>query len=119
KKTNLCQVRVLWVDLDRADDDPLGTIELLGLPPASMIMSTGAGFHDYWLLDEPLDLRLPENIERVEAINRGLVHALGGDKAAIDASRVLRPPGTVNFPNAAKRKKGRTAVAVRLVRTMI
>ena len=49
---------------------------------------------------DPLEAT-PENIARVEAVNRSLVSYLGADKAAIDASRVLRLPGFQNVKDPA------------------
>ena len=44
--------------------------------------------------------------ERVEAENRAIDAALGGD-ATFNIDRLLRLPGTLNFPNRKKRAKGR------------
>jgi hypothetical protein len=65
----------------------------LGLWPTFIIQS-GGGYQPYWKFKEPLGKK---HIEDVEALNRTLAHALGGDFNACDASRILRVPGTKNF----------------------
>ena len=53
-------------------------------------MKSGAGLHAYW----PLGAATHE-LDRVEAINRGIRDRLRGDNA-IDAARILRVAGTFN-----------------------
>ena len=116
-KANVAQVRCVWVDLD--DVDPERELELVELqvPPPSMVVATSdRGLQCFWLLDEPLDLTDTDNVARLEAINRGLVHALRGDRAATDAGRPLRVPGTTNWPSAEKVANGRKVSPARLLR---
>jgi hypothetical protein len=53
-------------------------------------------------------------IAEYEATNRGLINALGGKMAGVDAcysvERLMRLPFTVNLPNAKKRALGRIAI---------
>jgi len=124
KKSDLGFVRAAWVDLDgwadRKVEDVYAACELLGVPPPSAGVHTGGGYHLYWALRKPLCIveGLPggvENRDRLEAILRGLAKPLGGDKAATDASRILRPSETTNRPSPEKRAKGRTEAPVRLL----
>jgi hypothetical protein len=62
--------------------------------PPTYINETGGGLHLYWLFRESLGF---EDIPGVEAANRGLARALGGDLGACDASRILRVPDTPNL----------------------
>ena len=51
-----------------------------------------------------------------KAINRGIARLLGGDATVWNTDRILRPPGTTNYPNRKKRKKdGRVPEQVTLV----
>ena len=54
-------------------------------------------------------------IAEFEAALKGVAHFLGGDLAATDASRILRVPGTVNYPDEKKRARGRVPVLAELV----
>ena len=81
-------VHVLWADCDEA-----AAVEALdGFRPApSVVIHSGHGRHAYWALWPPV------GADEAESANRRLVHALGADPRAVDAARILRPPGTVNF----------------------
>jgi hypothetical protein len=72
--------------------------------PTDMICS-GNGVQGYWYLDQPLPASA-ENIAKIEAINKALAKALGGD-ACHDVARLLRAPYTTNFPNKKKLREGR------------
>ena len=83
----------------------------LGLPRPSLVVFSGTGFQFAWRLAEPVVLwtdsfeQDPTKIELVEARNRKLVEVLGADSASTDVSRLLRLPGTQNWPGDSKRKK--------------
>jgi hypothetical protein len=76
------------------ESDHAATAERLAAfahPPTMVIASGTPGHHQvYWLLDR----RYPP--AEVEAANRRLARALGGDPACADSARILRPPGTLN-----------------------
>lgn len=115
-KANLQATRVLWADMDGcAVEDALAAVALSDLPPPSIVVASGGGVHLYWCLTEPLPLRDPANVAKLEAILRGIARELRADPAATDAPRILRPPETVNHPNAKKRAAGRMEQPVRLV----
>jgi len=47
-------VRVLWADIDHLSvTEALKRVADAGLPPPSIVVSSGNGVHLYWLLDEP------------------------------------------------------------------
>ena len=75
--------------------------ERLKAASPSLINWSGNGLQALWRLDEGV------SIDEVEQINRGLIEALGGDKGTHDASRLLRVPGLINWPNAKKSAAGR------------
>lgn len=59
--------------------------------PTAQVRSGSRGhLHTYFALSESI------NAGRVKDANRRLAHALGGDLASTDPSRVLRPPSSVN-----------------------
>jgi hypothetical protein len=78
------------------------------------IVDSGNGIQPVWAVTrEPLDSQV---LLRVEAETRAIEAVLGaGGTHNID--RLLRLPGTVNFPNAAKRNRGRGEARARLIFT--
>jgi hypothetical protein len=119
KKWNLRAVRALWVDLDGLTDPAARKAaerKLAEFPlNPSMRVWSGGGLHIYWVLVESIELIDVPMIERVERILKGLADALGGDRAATDASRILRVPGTINYPDAKKRAARRTEAPCELI----
>jgi hypothetical protein len=91
-KAHVAPARVLWVDCDATD----GAVSAERLhefrPRPHMLVSSGGGYHAYWLLRDPID-----DPRRLREANRLLAEALGADPQAVDAARILRPPGTLNF----------------------
>ncbi|MGH2941459.1 MAG: CHC2 zinc finger domain-containing protein [Solirubrobacteraceae bacterium] len=82
--------RTVWVDLDV--EDGLRALGAVDPPPRLAVASGAAGHvHAYWSLRRAA---APGVIERA---NGRLAFALGGDLGAIDAARILRPPGTTSF----------------------
>ena len=56
------------------------------------MIHSGGGFHVYWLLNKPADLRVVD----VEPILRDIARALDADAVCAEKARVLRLPGTLN-----------------------
>jgi hypothetical protein len=118
---NLVAARCLWVDFDFGSDwlDQGAReefdikLELLGLEPSLMIW-TGGGVHAYFRLARPFDLSSPERVAPFEHTLKGLAAQIGGDRAATDAARILRLAGTINFPSAEKRARGRETATCRV-----
>ncbi|MDQ3381698.1 MAG: CHC2 zinc finger domain-containing protein [Actinomycetota bacterium] len=86
-KDAIDQVQALWADCDTSD-----AITMLAdfVPAPTIEVASGGGVHAYWMLDAPVSK------EQAEIGNRRLALALSADRAATDAARVLRPPGTFN-----------------------
>ena len=60
-------------------------------PPTMLVASGSEGHvHCYWAL------RWPVGVLEIERGNRRLAHHLDGDRASVDASRILRPPSSFN-----------------------
>ena len=119
KKSDVSYLPWLWADLDPKKGKPLKEererIEALltGRPPKgvpskpSLIIDSGGGYQALWRLSEPIVLKTPEDVEEAERLTRFFVGAYGSDAQAWNVDRILRLPGTINHPNATKRKLGR------------
>jgi hypothetical protein len=107
KKSEIVGVRFAHVDIDPPKDG--GTWDqgeqMLRLmhasPQPSMIVCSGNGVQALWRIDEA-------TVAQAEEINIGLIACFGGDKGTHNADRLLRVPGTINYPDSKKRAAGRT-----------
>lgn len=101
KEKNIEQVNCLWIDLDcKSEKERLEALKRLrgfGLAP-SIIISSGNGFHAYWLLNRPYQIKTEKNRLKAKGCLKGLSLYLGGDMV-FDLSRILRVPGTKNVKN--------------------
>lgn len=70
--------------------------------PPSFVIDSGGGLNAYWRLDDPC-----ENLASIEGINLQVRDYFGAD-ACQNIDRVMRVPGTINYPNAVKRSRGRS-----------
>jgi hypothetical protein len=109
-KRDIQAARFLHVDID----PPFDRAELLdGLAsskaPPSFIIDSGNGLQAFWRLDYAA-----ENLPAVEDLNRRLSSVFGGDHCH-NIDRLLRLPGTVNYPNAKKRGAGRVPTVSSIV----
>lgn len=78
------------------DEEQVRLLGLPGLPTA--VVSSGGGVHVYWGLHE-----LATDFEAVKKRNWQILEALGEkDKSTRDITRLLRVPGTVNYPGDKK-----------------
>jgi hypothetical protein len=91
KKKDCMRVQCVWVDLDKRQISQLDME-----PKPSILVESGTGVHAYWILDCPLLVQNEERWKEIEAVNRGLVSRFDGDDGAIDVSRILRVPNTLN-----------------------
>ncbi len=117
-KSGIAEVRWLHVDMDPRVGENLDAEReriLAALqaydPSPSAIIDSGGGYWGLWRLRESLPA---ENGGEAEQRNAALASALGGD-ACSDICRIARLPGTINIPDARKRKQGRTEARSRLV----
>lgn len=95
-------------DIDQERERILSMLQdrTLGLPEPSAIVFSGGGYQAYWRLAEPL----PLNGDRTKAedasrYNQQVELLLGADRCH-NVDRIMRLPGTVNWPNDKKRKRG-------------
>jgi putative DNA primase/helicase len=91
----------------------LAVLEGYKLPPTDIIC-TGNGMQAFWYIDKPL-AGTPQNIEKIEAVNRALASDFGGDSCQ-DVAHLMRLPFTVNLPNKKKLGLGRKPVVANVVR---
>lgn len=95
RATDARWLTALWVDVDEVGDSGYRRcIGALGAPP-SLVVSSGGGWHGYWLLTEPLCLDRDDR-EMVKRTLKGMALAAGSDTRVADLARVMRIPGTVN-----------------------
>jgi hypothetical protein len=107
-KADIIEVRYAHLDIDPPKDgspwDPEVSIRQLlqGSVPPTLINWSGNGWQALWRPDGQIAA------DQVEAINRGLILAFGGDAATANVDRLFRVPGTLNYPTAAKLARGRS-----------
>src|SRR5919106_2111587 len=124
RKDNVQLLRAVWADCDPLDDPKLGErcrswaaerrrlhelareLEQLTCPP-SAILDSGNGIQLIYRLAAPIEAN-EEYVAAIERLGRRIECALGGLGNTSNGDRVLRLPGTVNWPNAKKRERGRT-----------
>lgn len=113
-KEDVAMLRAVWLDLDCDKGTTAAAmmerLRAFAVAP-SLLVHSGGGLQPVWLLDQSLPADAA-NVEALEALGRDLRMRLGGD-AVEDVSRVLRVPGTVNWPNAAKKARGRVPALAR------
>ncbi|WP_444791358.1 phage/plasmid primase, P4 family [Roseinatronobacter sp. NSM] len=114
--------RWLWADLDPDKQDkgkPFAerraaclarlTTELpADVPAPSAIVDSGGGYWGLWQLDEEVEAA------RLKPMLEWLERRLGGDSVS-DPSRIMRLPGTVNWPDEGKRAAGQVPALAKFV----
>ena len=113
-KKEIISVDFLHVDVDPDKDETseafierfLPVIQAYEPHPTAIVLS-GNGINALWRLAEPVELNGPASYTALEDRNLALAEVFGADPSTRDISRILRVPGTVNYPNAAKLKRGR------------
>jgi hypothetical protein len=78
-------------------------------------VDSGNGLQLLWRLEQPVEITGDGVIADIEARNYALAVRLGASPATRNIDRILRVPGTVNYPNAVKRKLGRTECWAKLI----
>jgi hypothetical protein len=106
-KADITHARFVHVDIDPpktggAFNKPaiIGAMAELRTPP-SFIIDSGGGLQGFWRLDAPC-----ENLAAIEGINLQVRDFYDAD-ACQNIDRLMRVPGTVNWPDAKKRARGR------------
>lgn len=85
------------------------------LPRPSLIVFSGGGYQAFWRLAKPIeingDVKAAEDAERYNIQIQTMFRA----DSCHDVSRIMRLPGTINFPNEKKRKRGQEPVQAFIV----
>jgi hypothetical protein len=90
-KDNLKEIRHVYLDLDEDAQAALTSIrDSLDAPSPNLVLDTSPGKHQVVWRIAGVD------VEQAEALLHSLANQFGGDRAATDATRVLRLPGFVN-----------------------
>lgn len=87
-------ITALWVDIDVPGENGYRQLIDNAVPP-SIIVSSGGGWHGYWLLTEPMAVD-ESNRDGIKRTLKGMAIATGGDTKVADLARIMRLPGTVN-----------------------
>lgn len=119
KKEQIDRIRAAFVDVDPPKDgspfDKNAAVSMLRTAnPTALVDDTGNGVQALWVLAEPMEANT-EAVAEFEAVTQAIVERFGGDKGTWNVDRVLRVPGTINYPNAKKRAAGRVPVMARFI----
>jgi hypothetical protein len=118
RRENIAQLAWLHVDIDprpgeELEEEKERALHLLtdklppDIPPPTVIVFSGGGYQGFWRLADPLKLDGTEaEFERAKLWNKQLEIVFGGDNCH-NIDRIMRLPGTINWPDAKKQKKGR------------
>lgn len=135
-KVDVTQLYGIYCDIDpepvEGNEDPVAhraeeRVRLLAkaeamardaVAPPTFVVDSGGGIQATWLLDTPVEAT-PDNIVLLEAHGSGLAQKLReegycADKVQ-DVNRLLRLPGSINFPKGKKRLQGQRPALARLL----
>lgn len=86
-----------------------------GIPKPTVIIFSGGGYQGFWKLKQSVEIDGDKSkAEDFELYNKRLEQVFGGDHCH-NVDRIMRLPGTVNVPDAKKRKAGRTETLAKLL----
>jgi putative DNA primase/helicase len=109
---------IAWVYYLHVDADPnpgetpqqfkerFGPILKTFKPQPTFIVDSGNGYNLLWELEHRVEITGPDVIDDIESRNHALHLRLGADPETRNIDRLLRVPGTINYPGKAKLAKG-------------
>jgi hypothetical protein len=115
-RDDIREVGCLHVDIDPRAGEPLAEEQArirslvlaespAGLPRPTFVIFSGGGYQALWRLRTPLAMGTADDVEQATAYNLEIRNRLGGDTCqSID--HLLRLPGTINWPDDKKKKRG-------------
>lgn len=115
KKSDIIAARFAHVDIDPPksggafDKQAIAAAIMDIQAPPSFVIDSGGGLQAFWRLDDPC-----ANLDAIEDINRQLRDYFEAD-ACWNIDRLMRIPGSVNWPDARKRARGRAPSLARFV----
>lgn len=80
------------------------------VPPPSFVIDSGNGIQVLWRLEGSVS-----DVAAIESANKALLRALAAPSGTHNIDRLFRLPGTINWPNAKKKKLGRIACMSSLI----
>lgn len=85
------------------------------VPAPTVVVFSGGGYQGFWRLEEPYSINgEPDRYEEAKRYNMQLELDFGADNCH-NVDRIMRLPGTINIPDAKKRKKGRVEALAQVV----
>jgi hypothetical protein len=114
-KADITHARFVHVDIDPPktggafDKQQIAAAMLEIAAPPSFVIDSGGGLQAFWRLDEPC-----ENLAAIEGINTQVRDYFEAD-ACQNIDRLMRVPGSVNWPDKKKQMRGRVAKIARFV----
>lgn len=109
------EAAVAWYAQEQARIETLLRSPPGGIPQPTALIASGGGVNALWRLRE--SIRIDGDIELAEQAKRYNIQLeieLGGDNCH-NIDRILRLPGTVNYPNEVKQRRGRVVSRARLL----
>lgn len=104
-KADIAHARLIGVDIDPPKDggtfDKKAALERLvghAISP-SFVLDSGNGLQAFYRVTDG-------SLEQCEAVACGLIQQFTGDKGTHNFDRIMRLPGTVNWPNEQKKRRG-------------
>jgi hypothetical protein len=114
RKADVTAVMYLHVDADPSPDETPEAFKnrtrksLRKFEPApTFIVDSGNGLQILWELRKPFPIQNDDDIAAIESRNHALAVRLGADPSTRNVDRLLRVAGSINFPNAKKKRDGR------------
>lgn len=86
----------------------------LFLPQPTFVIFSGGGYQAFWRMETPWPVN--GDAEEVERYNLQIAKLFNADTSTRNIDRVMRLPGTVNWPTKVKRDAGRVPALAKLVR---
>ena len=127
-KADVAAIEYLLADLDPATGETSEAAKARYLeqlngsfePKPTAIVDSGNGIQCLWKLTNPIVLPEEEAVRKAiiadaEARTKAIMVRLGAKPGTQNIDRILRLPGTINLPNAKKRKEGRVECQTKLI----
>jgi hypothetical protein len=122
ERTDIASVTWLHVDIDPRVGEDIAEERTRALrllrefrPAPTVIVDSGGGFQGFWRLRDPIEINGElAKAEDAKRYNIQLELTFGADNCH-NIDRIMRLPGTLNIPDAKKRKKGRTIALANVV----
>lgn len=120
-RNDITSINALHVDIDpRAGEElkaerrkALGALRKPsnGTPPPTVIIDSGGGYQGFWRFTKPVPA---DDYDTLASYNKYLEQQFEAD-ACHNIDRLMRLPGTINWPNQKKREQGREPKLAKLV----